>query len=45
MINIRVHVVDNKDDIIIIIIIHGYYSWFIKNQDSQPMAELLTILQ
>ena len=22
-----------------------YYSWFIKNQDSQPMAELLTILQ
>ena len=21
-----------------------YYSWFIKNQDSQPMAELLTIL-
>ena len=22
-----------------------YYSWFIKTQDSQPMAELLTILQ
>ena len=22
-----------------------YYSWFIKNQDSQPTAELLTILQ
>ena len=23
---------------------YNYYSWFIKDQDSQPMAELLTIL-